>query len=306
MTKQKPLRGRVALVAGATRGAGRGIACMLGEAGATVYCSGRTTREHPASGVYAGRPETIEETAAMVTARGGTGIAVRTDHVDESQVAALCARIEEEHGRLDVLVNDISEGEVHEWKPFWQLDLEKLFRALRNGVHSHIITARHAAPLMIRHKRGLIVEIGDGDCLYYRGTLAYDLVKVSTARLALAMAQDLHRHRVATVAVTPGFMRTEMVLDHFGVAEANWRDGARKDRNFLNSETPFFVGRAVAALAADRRVLRKSGGLYTAVELAREYGFTDLDGSLPDIWPGVRASVPRSKTGIAWQQRRAS
>src|SRR5688572_30390427 len=186
----QPLKGKIAVVAGATRGAGRGIACMLGEAGATVYCSGRSTREHPATGVYAGRPETIDETAEMVNARGGKGLAVRTDHLDESQVRALCRRIEREQGRLDVLVNDISEGQMYDWKPFWELDVEQGFRALRSGVHSHIITARHAAPLMIKRKTGLIVEIGDGDGLFYRGHLFYDLVKVTVTRLAWAMAED--------------------------------------------------------------------------------------------------------------------
>jgi NAD(P)-dependent dehydrogenase (short-subunit alcohol dehydrogenase family) len=306
MAKSRPLKGRVALVAGATRGAGRGIACMLGEAGATVYCSGRSTRQHPPTGAYADRPETIEETAAMVDARGGTGIAVRTDHLDESQVAALCTRIEAEHGRLDILVNDISEGEMYDWTPFWKLDLERGFRGLRNGVHSHIITARYAAPLMITRKRGLIVEIGDGDGLFYRGHLFYDLVKVTTTRLALAFAEDLYPHRVAAVAVTPGFMRTEMVLDHFGVSEKNWKDGAKKDRNFLNSETPFFVGRAVAALAADPKVLAKSGGLFTSIGLAREYGFTDVDGSRPDVWRHVKSLLPKPKTGTSWHLRRAS
>jgi NAD(P)-dependent dehydrogenase (short-subunit alcohol dehydrogenase family) len=302
---RKPLDGRVALVAGATRGAGRGIACMLGEAGATVYCSGRSTRQHPATGVYAGRPETIEETAEMVSARGGTGVAVRTDHLDETQVAALCARVEKDRHRLDILVNDISEGEMYDWKPFWTLDVERGLRALRNGIHSHIITARHAAPIMIERRGGLIIEIGDGDGLFYRGNLFYDLVKVTTTRLAFAMAEDLHPHGVAAIAVTPGFMRTEMVLDHFGVTEANWRNGAKKDPNFLNSETPFFVGRGVAALAADPKVLSKSGGLYTSVGLAREYRFTDVDGSLPDVWPHVKSAVPAPKTGIEWQQRRA-
>jgi NAD(P)-dependent dehydrogenase (short-subunit alcohol dehydrogenase family) len=303
---RKPLDGRVALVAGATRGAGRGIACMLGEAGATVYCSGRSARRHPPTGVYAGRPETIEETARMVTARGGAGIAVRTDHLDGRQVAALCARIDREHGRLDVLVNDISEGEMHDWKPFWALDPEKIFRGLRSGVLTHLITAKHAAPLMVKHKRGLIVEIGDGDSLFYRGNVFYDLVKVSTTRLAWDMAEDLHKHRVAALALTPGFMRTEMVLDRFGVTEANWRDGAKKDPHFLNSETPFFVGRAVAALAADPHVMRRSGGLYTSVGLAREYGFTDVDGALPDIWPHVTKFVPPPRTGIQWRQEKAS
>ena len=304
--RRKPLKGRVALVAGATRGAGRGIACMLGEAGATVYCSGRSTRQHPATGVYAGRPETIEETADLVTAGGGAGIPVRTDHLDESQVAALCARIDKEQGRLDVLVNDISEGERYDWQPFWRLNPEQGLRALRSGVHSHIITARHAVPIMVAHRRGLIVEIGDGDRFYYRGHLFYDLVKTSTSRLAWAMAQELHDHRVAAVAVTPGFMRTEMLLDELGVTEENWRSVAVKTPNLEHSETPFYVGRAVAALAGDRKVLDKSGGLYTSAGLAREYGFTDVDGARPNVWPHVRAAVPAAKTAVEWRLGRTS
>ena len=216
--RKQPLKGKVALVAGATRGAGRGIACMLGEAGAIVYCSGRSTREHPTTtGFYAGRPETIDETAEMVTRSGGAGIPVRTDHLVPEQVEALVARVRREQRRLDVLVNDISEGETHEWKPFWKLDLEKGFRMLRNALHSHIITCRYAAPLMIDGRGGLIVEIGDGDTLDYRATLFYDLVKISVSRLAFAMAEDLLKYGVAAVAITPGYMRTEAMLDHFGV-----------------------------------------------------------------------------------------
>jgi NAD(P)-dependent dehydrogenase (short-subunit alcohol dehydrogenase family) len=280
----KPLGGQVAVVAGATRGAGRGIASMLGEAGATVYCTGRSTRDHPpAAGTYAGRPETIDETAEMVTARGGAGIAVRVDHLVPGQVEALFARVRAEQGRLDVLVNDISEGEIHDWKPFWELSLDKGFRALRQGVHSHIITSRYAAPLMIERGRGLIVEVGDGDTLGYRQTLFFDLVKITVSRLAYAMAEELAPHGVAALAISPGFMRTEMMLEHFGVTEANWRDGVKKDPNFIASETPCFVGRAVAALAADSVVQKKSGGLYSSWGLAKEYGFTDLDGSRPDM-----------------------
>ena len=279
----KPLGGRVAVVAGATRGAGRGIAAMLGEAGATVYCTGRSTRDHAPTGVYVGRPETIDETAEMVTARGGTGIAARVDHLVADQVEALFERVHAEHGRLDVLVNDISEGELHDWKPFWKVSLDKGFRALRQGVHSHIITCRYAAPLMIDQRRGHIVEVGDGDTLGYRQTLFFDLVKITVSRLAYAMAEELAPHGVAALAISPGFMRTEMMLEHFGVTEANWRDGAKKDPNFIASETPFFVGRAVAALAADPDIQKKSGGLYSSWGLAKEYGFTDLDGSQPDM-----------------------
>jgi NAD(P)-dependent dehydrogenase (short-subunit alcohol dehydrogenase family) len=257
---------------------------MLGEAGATVYCTGRSTRDHPpTTGTYAGRPETIDETAEMVTARGGRGIALRVDHLVPEEVQALFGRVDADHGRLDVLVNDISEGELHDWKPFWKVSLDKGFRALRQGVHSHIITSHYAAPLMIAKGRGLIVEVGDGDMLGYRQTLFLDLVKVNVSRLAYAMAEELKPHGVAALAITPGFLRSEMMLEHFGVTEANWRDGAKKDPNFIASETPFFVGRAIAALAADPHVLEKSGGLYSSWGLAREYGFTDIDGSQPDM-----------------------
>src|SRR5215208_4120878 len=258
----KSLEGKVAVVAGATRGAGRGIACMLGEAGATVYCTGRSVRGRPnTTGYFAGRPEHIDETAEMVTARGGVGIAVQVDHLEERQVAALFERVAgEQRGRLDVLVNDISEGVAHDWKPFWEVSLEKGFRALRQGVHSHVIAARYAAPLMVARRRGLIVEVGDGDTSGYRGTLFYDLVKVAVSRLAYAMAEELRPRGVAALALTPGFMRTETILEHFGVTEATWRGAGAKDPTFLHSETPYFVGRAVAALAADPNVLRKSGG----------------------------------------------
>ncbi len=304
----KQLKGRVAMVAGATRGAGRGIAVMLGEAGATVYCSGRSVRGQPnMTGYFAGRPENIDETAEMVTARGGLGIPVQTDHLIEEQVEALVARIRKEQGRLDLLVNDISEGDVHEMQPFWKLSLDKAFRMFRNGVHSHIITCRHAVPLMIERKRsspGLIVEIGDGDTLGYRGHLFYDLIKVTVSRLAYAMAEELFKHKVAAVAVTPGYMRTETMLEGFGVTEANWRDGAKKDPNFLASETPFFVGRAVAALAADPKVMDKSGGLFASWTLSDEYGFTDLDGSQPHLGRHLEKAglslLGPSKTGFSW------
>jgi len=284
----KPLTGRVALVAGATRGAGRGIACMLGEAGATVYCTGRSVRGSPnMTGYFAGRPENIDETAEMVTAYGGVGIPVRVDHLVPDQVSALVDRIRREQKRLDILVNDISEGEAHDYAPFWKVSLEKGFRALRQGIQSHIITCHYAAPLMTERARtsppGLIVEIGDGDTLGYRGTLFYDLVKTTVSRLAYAMAQELRKHDVAAVTVSPGFMRTETMLEHFGVTEANWRDGAKKDPNFIASETPFFVGRAVAALAADPDVMEKSGGLFGSWTLSDEYGFTDVDGSRPHL-----------------------
>jgi NAD(P)-dependent dehydrogenase (short-subunit alcohol dehydrogenase family) len=303
----KTLEGKVAVVAGATRGAGRGIACALGEAGATVYCTGRSVRGRPPQeGVYKGRPETIEETAEMVGARGGRGVAVRTDHLDEEEVASLFARVRREEGRLDVLVNDISEGVLHDWKPFWQVSTEKGFRALRQGVNTHITTSRHAAPLLVETGGGLVVEVGDGDTLGYRGNVFYDLVKTCVNRLAWVMAEELYEHGVAAVAVTPGYMRTEYLLDHFGVTEQSWRDAAKKEPSLLASETPFYVGRAVAALASDPRVLEKSGGLYSSWGLAREYGFTDVDGARPDLSAHFGADFGETvagatRTGFRWR-----
>jgi|SRR5687768_4467688 len=281
-----PLAGRVALVAGATRGAGRGIAASLGEAGAIVYCSGRSAAGHPASGIYTGMPETIEETAAMVTARGGLGIAVRTDHLDAAQVASLVARIEREQGRLDILVNDISEGGIHEWKPFWQVDVERGLAMFRNGVHTHIITNRLAVPLMLERRGkhpGLIVEITDGWGLGYHGAFFYDMVKTNVNRLAHAMAEELFTRNIAALAITPGYMRTEFVLKHHRVTERNWQAAAKKDKLFAESETPHFVGRAVAALAGDPAIMKKTGGLYSSWRLAEEYGFTDIDGRRPHL-----------------------
>ena len=308
----KSLEGKVAVVAGATRGAGRGIACMLGEAGAIVYCSGRNSREQPnTEGVFAGRSETIEETAEMVSARGGVGIATRTDHSDERQVEALFKRVSKEQGRLDILVNDISEGIQHEWKSFWKLSLEQGLSALRQGIDTHIITTRHAAPLMVKQKSGLVVEIGDGDALYYRGNLFYDLVKVTTARLAYAWAEELRPHKVAALYVTPGFMRTEMVLEQLKATEANWREAAEQNSKargygLAGSESPYFVGRAVAALAADPKVLEKSGGLYSSWGLADEYGFDDLDGTRPHWWRYFSEHFPqmvnaKPNTGFRWK-----
>ena len=278
---EQPLRNRVAVVAGATRGAGRGIARMLGAAGATVYCTGRSVRGRPAT---PGRPETIEETAALVTAEGGRGIAVRTDHTVESAVEQLFARVRAEAGRLDVLVNDIWGGDaLTEWgRPFWELTIAQGQQMLERAVHCHITTSRHGAPLMIERDAGLIVEVTDGDTLGYRGNLFYDLAKNAVIRLAHAMAADLHTHRVTALAITPGFLRSEAVLDTFGVTEANWRDAIEKDPYFAGSETPCLVGRAVAALAADPNVGAKSGGLFSTWALSKEYGLTDVDGGRPD------------------------
>jgi NAD(P)-dependent dehydrogenase (short-subunit alcohol dehydrogenase family) len=284
----KPLAGRVALVAGATRGAGRGIAVALGEAGATVYCTGRSTRERRSE--Y-DRPETIEETAELVTAAGGAGIAVAVDHLEADQVEALAQRIDAEQGRLDVLVNDIWGGErLFEWStPLWEHDLENGLRMLRLAIDTHLITSHFALPLLIRRRGGLVVEMTDGTREYnadhYRVNAFYDLAKTAVIRLAFAQSQELAEHGCAAVALTPGWLRSEMMLDNFGVSEANWRDGAAVNPHFAAiSETPRFVGRAVAALAADPDVLRRSGDSFSSGALAREYGFTDLDGSQPDCW----------------------
>jgi NAD(P)-dependent dehydrogenase (short-subunit alcohol dehydrogenase family) len=293
------LKGKVALVAGATRGAGRGIAIALGESGAIVYCSGRSTRRHKRRraqsrdlkngipNIYAGRPETIEETAEMVTARGGKGIAAVTDHLEAKEVEKLIARIQAEQGQLHILVNDISEGGLHEFgKAFWQADIERGLAALRNGIHTHIITNRYAAPLMIETAKasgatGLIVEVGDGDSFTYRGNLFFDLVKTTVIRLAFAMGWELRRKNVAAVAITPGFLRSEMMLEHFGVTEANWRDAGKKDPNYLESETPLYVGRAIAALAADKNLMKKSCRAFSSWGLSEEYEFSDVDGRRP-------------------------
>ncbi len=274
----KKLDGRIALVSGATRGAGRGIACMLGEAGATVICTGRSVR-----GNTTGRPETIDETAEMVTARGGRGIAVRVDHTSEAEAEALCARVAREHGRIDILVNDIWGGdELTEWgKKFWELNPANARKMLETAVLTHMFTSRFAVPLMLE-KGGLVVEITDGDTFGYRGNLYYDLTKMAVIRLAFAMSRELRNHPVTALAVTPGFLRSEAMLELFDVTEANWRDGGKKDKHFLASETPFFVGRAIAALAADPKVRAKAGRVYSSWDLAKEYGFTDVDGSKPD------------------------
>ena len=289
------LHGQVAVVAGATRGAGRGIARMLGAAGATVYCTGRSVRGKPATD---GRTETIEETAEMVTAEGGRGIAVRTDHTVESEVERLFERVRADEGRLDVLVNDIWGGDaLTEWgSPFWSLSTAQGQALLERAVHSHIITSRHGAPLMIERDAGLIVEVTDGDTHGYRGNLFYDLAKNAVVRLAYAMAGDLHAHRVTALAVTPGFLRSEHVLDHFGVTEANWRDAIEKDPYFGESETPCYVGRAVAALAADPQVGQKSGRLFSSWgigEGVRLHGRRRAPAGLGQLLPAQGSGDPR-------------
>ncbi len=278
---ERPLAGRVAVVAGATRGAGRGIARALGEQGATVYCTGRSVRGSPSD---MGRPETIEETAERVDAAGGHGIPVRVDHTVDDQVQGLFDRVRSEQGRLDVLVNDVWGGDpVTQWgTPFWELDVDQGFRMMETAVHSHIRTARHGVPLLLDGDRGLLVEVTDGDGYWYRGTLFYDLVKTSVIRLAFDFAEELRPHGVTSVAVTPGFLRSEAMLDHFGVTKETWRDAVKKDPHFAESETPLFVGRAVAALAADPDVLERTGRVFASWTLAREFGFDDEDGRRPD------------------------
>ena len=255
---------------------------MLGEAGATVYCTGRSVRGKPA---IANRPETIEETAEMVTARGGRGIALRVDHTVEEQVRELFARVKAEQGRLNILVNDVWGGdELTEWgKRFWEVSLAKGRAMLEPAIYSHIVTSHFGAPLLMETGEGLIVEITDGDSYTYRGHIFYDLVKCSVIRLAFGMARELRRSKVTVVAVTPGYLRSERMLEHFGVTEANWRDGAKVRPDFIESETPFFVGRAVAALAADPEVAKKSGRAFSSWGLAAEYGFEDVDGRVPDF-----------------------
>ena len=277
------LAGRVALVAGGTRGGGRGIAVELGAAGATVYVTGRSS----ANG-HAGmdRPETIEETAAQVTKAGGTGISARTDHSDPGQVQALADRIAaDQDGRLDILVNSVWGGDpLADWEhPLWEQDLDKGLRLLRQAVETHVITSRFALPLMVARRSGLVVEVTDGNTARYRGSFFYDLAKSAVIRLAVAQAAELRPFGVAAVAITPGFLRSEAMLEHFGVTEENWRDGAAKDPDFAFSETPHYLGRAVAALAADPDVLVKSGRALATWGLYQEYGFTDTDGSQPDF-----------------------
>jgi NAD(P)-dependent dehydrogenase (short-subunit alcohol dehydrogenase family) len=276
------LKGKVAVVAGATRGAGRGIARALGEAGATVYCTGRSVSGQPSP--Y-GRPETIEETAELVREAGGVGVAVQVDHTDEARVRALFERVDEEHGRLDVLVNNVAGSDMRMagWAPTWKTDLKDAVAIFENAVITHVSAAKHAAPLMIRKKRGLVVEVTEFDLLFCGGNVLAQLVKFSLKGLAVMLAEELRPHRVAAVAVTPGYLRSEFMLEHFKVTEENWRDGAKKDKNFLESESPLFVGRAVAALAADRKVFARTGQLLSSYGLAREYGFTDYDGRRPDF-----------------------
>ena len=299
-----PLHTKIALVAGSTRGAGRGIACALGEGGATVYCTGRSVRGMPAT---EGRPETIEETAELVTARGGTGIAVRTDHTSENEVTALVQRIRDEHGRVDILVNDVWGGdELTEWgKPLWEHSLDKGLLMLERAVHSHIITSHHVIPLMLGREGALLVEVTDGVSPSYRGSVFYDLVKSSVIRLAMALAYELRTHGVTAVAVTPGFLRSEAMLARFGVTEATWREQVARDPHFAKSETPLFVGRAIAALAADPERWRKSGTALSSWGLSEEYGFVDADGRRPHWGRYIEAQADERWDAVVTATREA-
>ncbi len=280
-SSRKPLTGRVALVAGATRGAGRGIARALGEAGATIYCTGRSVKGQPSP--Y-GRPETIEETAAIIKAAGGTAIALRVDHTDENSVKALFRRIRRAHKRVDIVVDSVA-GEdplMGQYGFLWQADLSTANAIFRQALTSRIITAKHAALAMMRAGRGLVVEVTESDIIGGGGNPMSQAVKMAQKVLPLLWAAELAPYGVAAIAVTPGFLRSESMLQHLGVTEGNWRDAGRKDPNFLQSESPLFVGRAVAALAADPKVQDRTGMLFSSWELARDYGFTDYDGRRPD------------------------
>ncbi|MET7762123.1 SDR family oxidoreductase [Streptomyces sp. NPDC005336] len=301
-TQGGALAGKVALVAGATRGAGRAMAVELGAAGATVYATGRTTREQVSE---VGRTtETIEETAELITAAGGVGIAVPTDHLVPEQVAALVERIDREQGRLDVLVNDVWGGEslIEFGTPSWETNLTNGLRMLRLGVETHLITSYYALPLLVRQPGGLVVEVTDGTAEFnktYRENLFYDLTKNAPIRMAFGLAEELKDSGATAVAITPGFLRSEQMLDHFGVTEENWRDATEKEPHFAVAESPRFVGRAVAALAADPDRARWSGASVSSGELAKVYGFTDLDGSRPDAFGYFRDVVFGGKRGTA-------
>ncbi|MGH3621726.1 MAG: SDR family oxidoreductase [Sciscionella sp.] len=297
------LRDRVAVVAGATRGAGRGIAAALGEAGATVICTGRSSTS--GVGVIQSdyrRAETIEETAGLVTGLGGVGVAVQVDHLDSEQVRRLAERLRTDYGHVDVLVNDIWGAEVLKgppstWNtPIWQHDLDTGLRILRLAIDTHLVTSHHLLPLMVDRPGGLLVEVTDGTAAFnayrYRISVYYDLAKVAVNRLGFSQGHELEPYGATAVAVTPGWLRSEIMLEHFGVTEDNWRDALdgsvegypAAPEGFDSSESPRYVGRAIAALAVDSDRARWNQQSVTSAELARKYGFTDIDGSQPDSW----------------------
>ncbi|GCA97046.1 SDR family oxidoreductase [Mycolicibacterium sp. NCC-Tsukiji] len=299
---QDALRGTVAVVAGATRGGGRGIAAGLGEAGATVICTGRSSRDSGIASDY-DRPETIEETAELVTRLGGVGVAIPVDHLDPDQVQRLADRLRGEYGSIDVLVNDIwgaekLKGAPPEWNtPIWDHDLDRGLRIMRLGIETHLITSHHLLPLLIEKPGGLLVEVTDGTTEYnadqYRISVFYDLVKVAVNRLAFSQGHELADHGSTAVAITPGWLRSEMMLDNWGVTANTWRDALAQNRPgglptapaaFASSESPRYLGRAVAALAADPDKTRWNQRSVTSADLARTYGFTDVGGSRPDSW----------------------
>lgn len=282
------LRGEVAMVAGATRGAGRGIAVELGAAGATVYCTGRTTRTQRSD--Y-DRPETIEDTAEMVTRAGGEGIAVRVDHAVPDEVREVVRRVESEQGRLDVLVNDLGGEHLMDWnKPIWEQDLTKGLQRLRTGIEAHMITSHFALALLSRRPGGLVVELTDGTAevheKFYRNECGafFDVAKTAMHRLARAQGEELAPLGGTAVSLTPGWLRSEMMLEHYEVTEDNWRESTIAPAAFAIAESPAYVGRAVVALAADPDVARWNTQSLSSGFLAGEYGFTDTDGSQPDCW----------------------
>jgi len=281
----KTLTGKVALVAGGTRGAGRGTAVQLGAAGATVYVTGRTSGARRSE---MDRPETIEETAALVDEAGGHGIPVRVDHLVPDEVEALVARIEREQGTLHILVNDIWGAEIEWEKTVWESTLDTGLRTLRLGVETHAITSHFALPLLIKTPGGLVVEMNDGTTEYnatnYRVSFFYDLAKASVLRMAFALGHELAPHGATAVSLSPGWLRSEAMLDAYQVTEESWLDATKIQPHFAISESPTFVGRAVVALAGDPDVSRWNGKSLSSGELAKVYGFTDLDGSRPDAW----------------------
>ncbi|HEX2673497.1 MAG TPA: SDR family oxidoreductase [Polyangiaceae bacterium] len=286
----KPLEGKIAVVAGATRGAGRGIATALGEAGATVYCTGRSV---PGNAGMNNRPETINETADIVSARGGRGIAVRVDHTVPSEVAALFERV----GEFDILVNDIWGGDdLIEWgKKLWETTLDHGLTLIDRAIKTHIITSYHGLPRL--RPGGLVIEITDGDAFFYRGHFFYDLVKTTIIRMAFALSQELKERGIPAIAVTPGFLRSEWMLEHMGVTEANWQDAAKHVKEFIASETPLFVGRCIAALAADPNVMNKNGRVFASWDLAQEYGVDDADGTRPHFKRWIDENMPEVAAG---------
>ena len=293
MTRSKqPLAGQIAVVAGATRGAGRGIARALGEAGATVYCTGRSVRGNPSP--YR-RPETIDETADMIVASGGAAVPVRVDHTVESEVEALFARVNREHGRLDVLVNSLAGEEpmMAQWNSFWKTDLTNGEVVFRQALLSHIITSKHAVPIMIRRRRGLVVEVTENDILMAGGNPMTQSVKLALKGLAMTMAAELKPHGVAAIAITPGFLRSETMLERFGVTEANWRDAAKKVPEFIASETPLFVGRGIAAIASDPDAGSLNGRVIASWDLGDRYEVNDADGSRPHFVRWLEENQPK-------------